>query len=251
MSAAAGSGDPGATGGPRFERELDSHLRAPGRTSPFRHVVIALREAIARLIESLHLREGDRVLDYGCADMQYRDLFPAGVEVVGADLPGNPVADVAIRPDGSLPLEDASFDAVLSTQVLEHVSDPALYLSECARVLRPGGRLLLSTHGIMIYHPDPVDLWRWTWAGLERIVAEAGLEVVRRDDVMGLATTGAQLFQDGVYYRLRGPWRQRAFAFAMQGLIGFVSRFEPGGRPLHNALVFALVAAKPEEPEGA
>ena len=240
--------EPPGQDAPRFERGFSEHLRTPGRTSPFRHVVVALRESIARLIGALELSPGDRVLDNGCAEMQYRDLIAPGVEVVGADLPGNPVADVEIRPDGTLPLEDASFDAVLSTQVLEHVADPALYLSECARVLRPGGRLLLSTHGIMIYHPDPVDYWRWTWAGLERIVAEAGLEVERRDDVMDLATTGAQLLQDGIYHRLRGPRRQRAFAFAMQALIGLVARFEPGAGPRHNALVFALIASKPAPP---
>ncbi len=59
---------------------------------------------------------------------------------------------------------------MLSTQVLEHVTDPRLYLAECHRVLRPGGPLLLSTHGIMVYHPDPVDYWRWTGAGLQRAV---------------------------------------------------------------------------------
>ena len=55
-----------------------------------------------------------------------------------------------------------SFDAVLSTQVLEHVADPGALPAERFRVLRPGGRLLLSTHGIFVYHPDPDDYWRWT-----------------------------------------------------------------------------------------
>ena len=39
---------------------------------------------------------------------------------------------------------------------------------------RPGGRVLLSTHGAMVYHPNPVDLWRWTGAGLERLFRENG-----------------------------------------------------------------------------
>ncbi len=41
-------------------------------------------------------------------------------------------------------------------------------------MLRPGGRVLLSTHGTMVYHPNPVDLWRWTGAGLERLFATNG-----------------------------------------------------------------------------
>lgn len=230
----------------RFERGYERHLREPSWSNPFRHVTLALRASITRLIRALGLEPGDRVLDYGCADMQYRDLFGHGVEVVGADLPGNELASVEIRPDGTLPVQDASFDALLSTQVLEHVEDPALYLSECARVLRPGGRLLLSTHGIMLYHPDPVDYWRWTWAGLERIVREAGLEPERRDDVMGLAQTGAQLLQDGIYHRLRNAIAKRAVAVTGQLAISALARLEPGPRARHNALVFALVARKPE-----
>lgn len=209
------------------------------------HVIRAVDAGIRRLIPQLEVVAGGRVLDYGCAEMPYRDAFPPGVELVGADLPGNPVAAIRIGPDGSLDADGQSFDAVLSTQVLEHVEDPGHYLSECYRVLRPGGRLLLSTHGIMIYHPDPVDLWRWTWAGLERIVSEPGFEIVRRDGIMGPAATGLQLLQDGVYYRLSRPAAQRAFAFGMQRLISLAARLEPPSSARHNALVFAIVAEKP------
>ena len=245
MAAAPAAGDGPTDHSPaRFERGFEEHLRDPGRGNPFRQVTISLRASITRLIARLELEPGARVLDYGCSDMQYRELLGNDVELVGADLPGNPQADVEIAADGRLELADQSFDAVISTQVLEHVADPALYLAECHRVLRPGGRLLLSTHGIMLYHPDPVDYWRWTWAGLERIVGEAGFEVLGRDDVMGLATTGAQLFQDGIYHRLGGPRRRRLFATAMQLLIGWLERREPGPRARHNALVFALLAER-------
>ncbi|MBV8159989.1 MAG: methyltransferase domain-containing protein, partial [Acidimicrobiia bacterium] len=67
---------------------------------------------------------GARVLDYGCAARPYRALFGPGVEYVGADLAGNALADVLLNDDGSVPLPDAQFDLVLSTQVLEHVADP-------------------------------------------------------------------------------------------------------------------------------
>lgn len=184
------------------------------------------------------------MLDYGCADQPYRRLFPANVDYTGADLPGNPLASLEIRPDGTVPVDDAAFDAVLSTQVLEHVDDPSVYLAECLRVLRPGGRLLLSTHGIMVWHPDPVDHWRWTGQGLRHQVARAGFEVERFEGVMGLGATGLQLTQDAFHWRL--PRRaQPLFARAMQGLARLADRAETAQGRRDNALVFALVARKP------
>jgi SAM-dependent methyltransferase len=182
-------------------------------------------------------------VDYGCADMAYRDLFGPDVAYLGADLPGNPAAAIELRPDGTLPLAEGSVDAVFSSQVLEHVGDPGLYLAECARVLRPGGRLLLSTHGIMVWHRDPVDYWRWTGEGLQRVVTDAGLQVVRFEGVMGLAATGLQLFQDGTHHRV--PRRlQRPYFALMQALVAAFDRQTPESRA-ENALVFAVVAVKP------
>jgi SAM-dependent methyltransferase len=184
------------------------------------------------------------VLDYGCAEQPYRRWFGATVQFVGADLPGNPAADVTIAPDGTLPLDGDTFDAVLSTQVLEHVSDPAAYLDECLRVLRPGGRLLLSTHGLMLYHPDPVDYWRWTGAGLERMLRSAGFEIVHTEGIVGLRAVGLQFVQDSIYFRV--PRRLRApLAAAFQGVIALTDRSRPAGGDDGNALVWAIVAEKP------
>jgi SAM-dependent methyltransferase len=230
--------------GEAAQPDRPSHLRAPPRGSPFRFLVLALRQAIARGVARLELGVEVRVLDFGCGEMQYRALLPGDAAVVGADLPSNPAAQLEIRADGRLPVKEKTFDAVLSTQVLEHVADPAVYLRECNRVLVNGGKLLLSTHGIMLYHPDPEDLWRWTWQGLERVIEDAGFAVQAREGVMGLATTGLQLFQDGVYHRLRRAWAKRAFASVMQWAIARCARWEPPRMARHNALVFVVNAVK-------
>jgi SAM-dependent methyltransferase len=221
-------------------------VRAPRGSHPLAYIIRELPVRLEALSRDLHCPSEGRVLDYGCADTPYRHFFPASVEYLAADLPGNPDATLVLNSDGTVPVGDASVDVVLSTQVLEHVAEPALYLTECHRVLRPGGRMLLSTHGFMVYHPDPVDLWRWTSAGLREVVERAGLNVVRFEGIMGLRASGLQLFQDGVLYRV--PTRLRgAFAYAMQRAIAFVDRHEPPDSRNINALVFALVAEKPEE----
>jgi SAM-dependent methyltransferase len=229
---------------PRFNVNRPAEVRDAPRWSRLAHVVRALPKAIAGLAPELLVPADGRVLDYGCADAPYRHLLPEGAEYVPADLPGNPLAAVQVQPDGTLALPDDSFDAVLSTQVLEHVQDPATYLAECFRVLRPGGRMLLSTHGIMVWHPDPVDHWRWTCGGLRHVVEDAGFGVVRFEGVVGLAATGIQLVQDAIVYTLPRPLR-KPFAFAMQALMALADRVQGAESRRYNALVFALIAEKP------
>jgi SAM-dependent methyltransferase len=152
-------------------------------------------------------------------------LFEARVgSYIGYDFPGNGLSDRSITDGGLLPEEDSRADFVLSTQVLEHVGDPKLYLSECRRVLKEGGRLILSTHGVWRYHPDPCDYWRWTSQGLKKTLSEAGFEVIRFRGIMGPAATALQLWQDAVLGRLH--WRLvRPFCVLMQCLIMLSDRF--------------------------
>jgi SAM-dependent methyltransferase len=110
--------------------------------------------------------DGARVLDAGCGDRPYERLLSGATEIVGFDVPGNKHADLHGSID-AIPVDDASFDVVLCLQVLEHVQDPAAAVRELRRVVRPGGRVLLSTHGVYPFHPNPDDLWRWTDQGLE------------------------------------------------------------------------------------
>lgn len=229
---------------PRYQRIQRSAIRRAYAGHPYAHHIRKLPAALRELAGELAIPPGGRILDYGCAEMPYRSFFGADVEYVGADLPGNDQAAISLLPDGAVPVADQSFDAVLSTQVLEHVKDPRLYLAECFRVLRPGGRLLLSTHGIFAYHPDPVDLWRWTCEGLRSEVKSAGFEIVRFEGVIGLAATGLQLFQDAISYRL-SPWWATQLARVMQPVVAFVDRFETSQTLGYNASVFALVGVRP------
>jgi len=227
-----------------FNIDRPSDLRKARPWHRLAYIIDALPAGLADLATSLKVPEHGRVLDFGCADQPYRHLVPGSAEYVGADLRGNELASVEISADGTIPVADASFDAVLSTQVLEHVQEPRVYLSECLRALRPGGRLLLSTHGMMIYHPDPDDYWRWTGAGLRRAVEDAGLVVERFEGIMGLGATGLQFVQDSFYWRI--PRRLRpVVALILQTAVRIADGMETDESRRMNALVFALVARKP------
>jgi SAM-dependent methyltransferase len=218
------------------------HSEAPW--AQYRHVAGQLRATIAELGSFGTLPPGARVLDYGCAAGPYRDLIGPGLEYVGADIAGNPGADVELADDGTVPLPGDSFDVVLSTQVLEHVEDPLLYLSECRRLLRPGGALVLTTHGIMYFHKDPEDFWRWTSDGLAKVVGQAGLEVTDRRGILGLAAAAVQLFQDATLPRLPKSVRRPYIMFMQAAAKGIDRRYSEEARR-RDSLVLAVRAQRP------
>ena len=129
------------------------------------------------LVERLAARARGRLFDYGCGAAPYRSYFRECSEYIGADVTPGPHIDRLLGADGLTAEPDASYDVVLSTQVLEHVQYPEDYLRECHRILRPGGTLMLSTHGMVQEHGCPFDFFRWTSRGLETLVTEGGFEV--------------------------------------------------------------------------
>jgi len=115
-----------------------------------------------------------RVLDVGCGAKPYEPVFSVhAASYVGVDTVDNPRAELK-GPVEDIPVADSSFDVVLCNQVLEHCDDPVRAVSELRRVTAPGGRVLVTTHGVMPYHPSPTDYWRWTHAGLEKLFADNG-----------------------------------------------------------------------------
>jgi SAM-dependent methyltransferase len=156
------------------------------------------------IAEYLDKNPRGRLLDYGCGGMPYRPIFVAHAhEYLGADLAFNTSAEVLVDENGRIDLPENSVDSILSTQVLEHVLEPDLYLKEGFRVLKPGGLMFLSTHGYWLYHPDPTDFWRWTRDGLEKTVERNGFEIVETLGMMNLMASGLQLFQDGILVKIQ------------------------------------------------
>ncbi|MBE2181063.1 MAG: methyltransferase domain-containing protein [Chthoniobacterales bacterium] len=132
--------------------------------------------ALADLRMALDLVRSDeavRVLDYGAGGSPYRPLFPKA-DYRRADCVELPGLDYIFGADEKISESDEVFDLVLSTQVLEHVRHPQLYLREAWRLLKPGGRIIVSTHGLFEEHGAPIDFRRWTLEGLFCELEEAG-----------------------------------------------------------------------------
>jgi SAM-dependent methyltransferase len=154
----------------------------------------------------LYVQQGARILDVGAGVMPYYPLFAdLASEYVGNDVEARPGL-TSVSPIEALDLPDASFDVVLCTQVLEHVRHPQKALGEIARVLKPGGYVLLTTHGVYPHHPDPGDYWRWTQQGFDAMFEDAdGLTLVELRPLVGSAATLAMLVAGALRELSRAP----------------------------------------------
>jgi SAM-dependent methyltransferase len=66
-----------------------------------------------------------------------------------------------------IPVESQRYDTIICTQVLEHVTNPQRVFDELARILKPGGRIYLTTNFIFPIHGAPYDFYRFTNFGLQ------------------------------------------------------------------------------------
>jgi ubiquinone/menaquinone biosynthesis C-methylase UbiE len=132
-----------------------------------------------------------RALDLGCGDgslsalldaesLTVADVSRVALERARRRLPA--ARAVELEPDAPLPFEDGGFDIVLCAETIEHVRDVQLFLSEIRRVLRPGGRLALTTPAVrpLMRPPDPLSphLRAFTSRSLRRLVDELGFETL-------------------------------------------------------------------------
>jgi len=128
------------------------------------------------------------VLDVGSGMQPYRHLAQPGATWIGLDLPstwsGAPVAQ--IHGSGEvMPIRSGSIDAVLSTQVIEHMPHPWLFFHEVARVLRPGGTAIVSAPHAQWLHEEPHDYYRFTKYGMRQLAEDAGLCVIEIEPIGG------------------------------------------------------------------
>lgn len=208
-------------------------------------VLKGLRTAIADMARRV-ARPGAVALDFGCGARPYEPIFrQAGIRYVGADL--GDAAEVAIDARGILAADAASADLVLSFQVLEHVRDLGTYLGEARRVLRPDGRLMLSTHGTWLYHPHPEDHRRWTRPGLIAEMASHGFEVIECVPVVGpLALTTIVRLTCACFGLRRIPLVGRLLGKALAVAMNLRARIEDAVTPAwvtqDNACVYVTLS---------
>jgi ubiquinone/menaquinone biosynthesis C-methylase UbiE len=165
-----------------------------------------------RALAELELRPDDRVLDVACgAGKLVRAVAPRVEHAVGVDLSARMIEEArrrtaadhevpadrtefAVGPADALPFRDGAFTAIITTTAFHHFPDPAASVREIARVLAPGGRVVIgdSVRDMLPARLGDEFLRRVERGhvglqereGLERLLEDAGLEVTRSRTVM-------------------------------------------------------------------
>ncbi len=225
------------------------------------------RLIVRSLAEARPYVSGD-LLDVGCGHKPYAALFATQVRRhIGLDYPptvdqhmtvGYRAPQVDIYGDGTaLPLRDAAVDTVLCTQVLEHCAEPGAVMAEIARVLKPGGHLVLTAPQEWGLHQEPHDYYRFTRYGLQHLAEAHGLRIEYVTARGGFWAMMGQRWSAYLYDNYARPFRRRgqrllfllaaAFVLPASALTQLLSLGLDRLQPLPmNTLGHILVATKPE-----
>lgn len=193
-----------------------------------------------------------RLIDLGCGDVPLYAAYKSLVtDVVCVDWQNTPHKSIYLDHEcdlsRSLPFAAGVFDTIILSDVLEHVPEPEQLWREMARILAPGGKLLLNVPFYYCVHEAPHDYYRYTEFALRRFAALAGLEIVLLQPVGGSPEILADFTSKHLQFV---PLIGRPLAAAVQGATRVFVRTAIGRKLSERTagafpLGYFLVAGKP------
>jgi SAM-dependent methyltransferase len=139
------------------------------------------RRGLLKSIKELGSDITGRTLDVGCGTKPYEKYFNCS-EYVGLEIEttlNRELKKADYFYDGKkFPFGNAEFDSIVTNQVLEHVFNPDEFLDEINRVLKVGGKLLLTVPFVWDEHEQPYDYARYSSFGLKSLLEKCGFEII-------------------------------------------------------------------------
>jgi SAM-dependent methyltransferase len=139
------------------------------------------RKGLAENIHDFSPSVTGKILDVGCGGKPYQKLFNAseyiGLEIDSEDNRKNKKVDYFYQGD-NFPFIDEEFDSIISNEVLEHIFNPDIFLSEINRVLKPQGILLITVPFVWDEHEQPYDYARYSSFGLKHLLKKHGFKIL-------------------------------------------------------------------------
>jgi SAM-dependent methyltransferase len=161
----------------RNRDRLEVELRDSWRRKYFSPAILSLH---SRLVPRLRTVASGALLDVGSGTMPFRSSVTGLVEEYHSLDIERRVPDVDFVADirDMRSVGSGNYDVVLCSQVLEHVAEPGKAIEEIMRILRPGGRLVLTVPFLSRLHEEPFDYFRFTEYGLRVLLEASGFQVV-------------------------------------------------------------------------
>ena len=155
--------------------------------------------------EALQQHASGKLLDIGCGNKPYQEVYNKySASQVGCDIVQSDAGMVdVICPATSLAFDDNTFDTAFCTQVLEHVYDHHAVVREANRILKPGGKLILTVPFCWELHEEPYDFFRITKHGLKELFEENNFNVIYIKSNGGKWAATFQMFINTIYSTFR------------------------------------------------
>ena len=153
-----------------------------------------------------------KMMDFGCGSKPYRSFFSVN-EYIGVDYEneGHPHHNeqIDVFYDGkSLPFADEEFESVLCSEVFEHVFNLDDILKEINRVMKPGGKMIVTCPFVWNEHEVPYDYARYTRFALKSLLEKNGFEIIEYSKAGNFITAVTQLITLYFFNAFKGIWRK-------------------------------------------
>ena len=158
----------------------------PHFLSIFYHPFFFVRREIYSFLESNSNFLSGKLLDFGCGSKPYEKLFKNSNNYVGVEVSSNKEnlkSDIYYN-GIALPFADNNFDSVLCTEVFEHVEQLDDVIIELYRVLKPGGRMIVTTPFMCMEHEMPYDFRRFTLNGLINFMKKNNFKILKSQKLL-------------------------------------------------------------------
>jgi SAM-dependent methyltransferase len=213
------------------------YVRRNGRLTASRdpkEVDVASRLITDKIAErydaQLMLHAKGRLLDLGCGKVPlyetYRQYVTDCICVDWANtLHKNDHLDFEADLTNALPFTDGEFDTILLSDVLEHIPEPERFCQEMARVLAPGGKLVMNVPFYYWLHEQPHDFYRYTEFALRRFMERCGMTVLHLEAIGGVPEILTDVFAKNIR---RVPVVGKAVAALSQSVTGILTHTSIG-----------------------
>jgi ubiquinone/menaquinone biosynthesis C-methylase UbiE len=209
-------------------------------------------DGLTREILKHEVKDGESWLDLGCGMKPFLSSF-SRAHYVGIDVESSGADESMKSPDlyfdgNNVPFSKNFFDGILCTQVLEHAKDSDSLIRECNRVLKTGGKAIVSVPFLVREHEQPYDFRRFTSFGLVELLEKNGFKVSKLIKVLSPIETLATLFVTYLTntYGSKSKWLYRLIAYTIVApsliLARLVSMNTKTDRDIYCVLI--VVAAK-------